>query len=250
MIKVTFIHHSSFLVELDTVSLLFDYVPAGNYGEYTFHGQKPAINPDKPLYVFASHAHRDHFDVSVLNFANEHKDVHFIFSKDVRLGLNFLKRNGFDPSIKEKILRVSVRSSYEVGTIKVETLKSTDAGVAFVVTADGKTIFHAGDLHWWNIGEIELYGNKYGREFKAELKLIKDRTMNLAFVVLDPRMGDGTAYGLEEFVNIVPFDYLFPMHMWQKFDAIAEAKKRPGIIRFADKIIDIDRENIVFEIEE
>lgn len=250
MTKVTFIHHSSFLVELDTVSLLFDYVPAGNYGEYTFHGQKPAFNQNKPLYVFASHGHRDHFNVSVLKLAEEHPNIHFIFSKDIRLGLNFLKKNGLDPSVKERITRVSVRSEYEVGTIKVQTLRSTDVGVAFVVTADGKNIFHAGDLHWWNIGEIELYGNKFGREFKGELKFIKDKTMNLAFVVLDPRMGEGTAYGLEAFVNTVPFDYLFPMHMWQNFSVIAEAKKRPDIIRFADKIIDIDRENIVFEIEE
>ena len=250
MKQVTFIHHSSFLVELDTVSLLFDYVPAGNYADYTFHGQRPHINPDKPLLVFASHHHKDHYDLSVLDFLKENPNTYFIFAKDVRLGNRYLIKNGYDPKIKERITMVSARSDYEVCGVKIETLRSTDAGVAFIVNVGGELIFHAGDLHWWNIGESELYGNKFGKEFKTEIKLMKDKVVDLAFVVLDPRLGDGTAYGLEAFVNTVPCNHVFPMHMWQKFDIIEEAKKRPAIINFADKIVDIDRENIIFDIED
>ena len=99
MKQVTFIHHSSFLVELDTVSLLFDYVPAGNYADYTFHGQRPHINPDKPLLVFASHHHKDHYDLSVLDFLKENPNTYFIFAKDVRLGNRYLIKNGYDGNI-------------------------------------------------------------------------------------------------------------------------------------------------------
>ena len=48
--KVTFIYHSAFLVELERCSLLFDW-----YG-----GDLPKIDRTKPLYVFASHHHGDH----------------------------------------------------------------------------------------------------------------------------------------------------------------------------------------------
>ena len=36
-----------------------------------------------------------------------------------------------------------------IGSVQVETLKSNDEGVAFLVTAEGRTIYHAGDLNWW-----------------------------------------------------------------------------------------------------
>ena len=49
--KVTYIHHSSFLVELEKVLLLFDY----------FQGNIPELDPEKDLLVFASHRHGDHF---------------------------------------------------------------------------------------------------------------------------------------------------------------------------------------------
>ena len=49
--KITYIHHSAFLVETESVYLLFDY----------FQGNLPELSEKKPLYVFASHRHPDHF---------------------------------------------------------------------------------------------------------------------------------------------------------------------------------------------
>ena len=49
--KITYIHHSSFMAELEHTALLFDY----------FEGDIPEIPEDKPLFVFASHRHGDHF---------------------------------------------------------------------------------------------------------------------------------------------------------------------------------------------
>ena len=50
--KITYIHHSSFCVELQNSILLFDY----------FKGELPKFDKAKKLYVFASHFHEDHFD--------------------------------------------------------------------------------------------------------------------------------------------------------------------------------------------
>ena len=49
--KITYIHHSAFLVETESAYLLFDY----------FQGKLPEFSEEKPLYVFASHRHPDHF---------------------------------------------------------------------------------------------------------------------------------------------------------------------------------------------
>ena len=54
--KITYIHHSSFMAELEHTALLFDY----------FEGDIPEIPEDKPLFVFASHRHGDHFSRSIL----------------------------------------------------------------------------------------------------------------------------------------------------------------------------------------
>ena len=53
--KVTFIKHSSYFVELHSCCLLFDYT----------EGAVPET--EKPLYVFASHSHGDHFSPAVFN---------------------------------------------------------------------------------------------------------------------------------------------------------------------------------------
>ena len=54
--KITYIHHSSFLVEMEQIALLFDY----------FEGEIPEIRQDQLLIVFASHRHGDHFSPGIL----------------------------------------------------------------------------------------------------------------------------------------------------------------------------------------
>ena len=49
MMRVTFLGHSGFLMESESVCLLFDWS----------EGELPPL-PEKPLFVFASHRHQDH----------------------------------------------------------------------------------------------------------------------------------------------------------------------------------------------
>ena len=71
--KITYIHHSSFLVELEHVSMLFDY----------YAGQLPEIRKDRPLVVFASHFHGDHFAPVIFDLAKDREDVNYVLSKDI-----------------------------------------------------------------------------------------------------------------------------------------------------------------------
>ena len=55
--RVTFLEHSGFLVELPSVTLLFDW----------WKGELPALRPGVPLLVFSSHRHEDHFKPEIFS---------------------------------------------------------------------------------------------------------------------------------------------------------------------------------------
>ena len=253
MYKVYYIMHSSFLVELDDRYLLFDYFDKSVVADTVrFHGCLPELDPDKYLYVFASHSHKDHWWLENLRLADSRDNIKFILSKDIRLGRNYLIRNGFDLSIKDKIQFVTSMKKYQVDDMTIETLRSTDAGVAFVISVKGMNIYHAGDLNWWNAeGRGELYGEIYGREYKRALKSILNKHFDIGFVPLDPRMGeDGYFLGLDYFIKNIDCDNIFPMHMWGDYKWIERFKSRADIVNLRERVVDIDRDNMIFEIED
>ena len=59
-VKVTYIEHSCFSVELDNSIVLFDY----------YKGEIPDFDKDKTIYVFSSHNHHDHFNISIFKMLN------------------------------------------------------------------------------------------------------------------------------------------------------------------------------------
>ena len=71
--KVTYVEHSSFLVELEHCCLLFDY----------FQGEIPALDGEKELYVFVSHRHGDHFSPVVFELAKTYPKVQYVISDDI-----------------------------------------------------------------------------------------------------------------------------------------------------------------------
>lgn len=72
--KVTFIEHSSFMVEMEQNVLLFDY----------YQGEIPSFDGSKTLYVFASHSHADHYDPAIWKLKEQYKDIHYILSDDIK----------------------------------------------------------------------------------------------------------------------------------------------------------------------
>ena len=60
-LKITFIYHSGFAVETLDCTLLFDY----------YRGDIPEFAAEKPLYVFSSHQHADHFNFQIFDLADK-----------------------------------------------------------------------------------------------------------------------------------------------------------------------------------
>ena len=74
MMKITFLYHSAFLVELEHGSLLFDW-----YG-----GTVPDYDRTKPLYVFSSHHHGDHYSPEIFSLLGR-DNVWYVLATCIRL---------------------------------------------------------------------------------------------------------------------------------------------------------------------
>mgnify|MGYP000382206809 FL=1 len=63
-----------------------------------------------------------------------------------------------EKQIEAQVSFLRIHQELELGKVRIQTLKSTDAGVAFLVECEGRTIYHAGDLNWWHWeGEPDAY---------------------------------------------------------------------------------------------
>ncbi|MDD7267844.1 MAG: MBL fold metallo-hydrolase [Lachnospiraceae bacterium] len=220
--NLTFIHHSSFLLETDNCFLLFDYA----------EGELPELQAAKPLYILASHGHHDHFTEAALHVYPQ-ADRTWILSDDIRLSAA--------DRADRRIFMVSERKSYQIDRLMLATFHSTDQGVAFLVQADEKSIFFAGDLNWWHWeGEPDDWNEKMKRDYLTELELIREKTKgycDLAFLPLDPRQEAACGIGLTAFAERIDCKQIVPMHLWGRFAegmrwrVQAKRENRPGAER-------------------
>lgn len=219
--KLRYIYHSGFFLEFDECNLVIDYYK-GEVGEY---------DKSKKMYVMCSHIHRDHFNREIFNIFKDCKDITFILSDDISSSLvdRLIDESGIDCSV----VYVSPNQSYQIGNLDIETLKSTDEGVGFIITVDGKTVYHSGDLNWWTwegyetVAEYEEMTKKY----KDEIKKISNRKFDLILAVLDPRQ-KRYDWGLRYLLENVDTRYLCPMHLWDKYEYVEKfIEEHPSLVK-------------------
>lgn len=226
--KVTYIHHSSFMVEMEETVLLFDY----------FEGEVPLPESGKPVFIFASHRHGDHFSKNIFKLVRSGLEVYYVLSDDIwrrQVPEDLLGRTVFLGPGED------VELAYGSGKkLKVEAYKSTDEGVAFLVTAEGKAIYHAGDLNNWVWeGEPEADNRRMSRDFHRELDKLAGRHIDVAFMLIDPRQEKDFYLGMDDFMRRVGADVVFPMHFWGDFQVIGRFKALPAANDYKDKIREI-----------
>lgn len=204
--KYTFLGHSAFLVESEAYLMLFDSTT----------GSVPLPSDTKPLFVFASHRHADHYDPSIFSLAERRGHTVFFLSSDI------------PPTNVPFPYTINKVGPYEENIVEgvvVKTLKSTDEGVAFVVEVEGKSIYFAGDLnHWHWQGESEAYNEAMAEAYHKELELLPSH-LDCAFIPVDPRLGDFYSLGAKDLVSRVAVDTLVPMHFWGDYSVCSKLKK-------------------------
>ena len=217
--KVTYLKHSGFMVESRNYIYLFDYI-GGNIDK--------AIKSDKKIYVMVSHIHNDHFSKIIFDIATKHDNVTYILSYDV---VKKIKKNAILSKMTEQlnIIRVQAHEKYKIDDIVVETLKSTDEGVAFIVSEKDGTIYHAGDLNWWHWeGEPKSWNRNMEVNFKREIDSMRGRKIDIAFIPLDPRQEDAYYLGMNYFIKNVGANEIYPMHFWGEPRIIDRYKSEYG----------------------
>lgn len=245
--KVTYVHHSGFFVELPQVNLLFDY--------YT--GSLPETDGKKPLAVFASHRHGDHFSEVIFQLPGWFQDVSYVLSGDIwerRVPADKREKTIFLSPGQETELDLSGRDS--CFSVRIRAFRSTDEGVAFLLDCGGTVIYHAGDLNnWtWN-GEPEAWNRAMAGNYHKELGKIRavldewGKEIDAAFVPLDGRLEDKFYLGLDDFMKQVGAKHVFPMHCWDDYTVIGKLKKMPESETYRDRIIKITGDGDSFEIE-
>ncbi|WAW14147.1 MBL fold metallo-hydrolase [Peptostreptococcus equinus] len=219
--KLTYIYHSCFLLEFEDRYLLFDY----------YKKDLPKMNLKKKLYVFSSHVHKDHFNKNIFNIFNKHMDVEYILSDDIQYR---------DYPKYKRVHYVSPNSKYKIGDMDMQTLTSTDEGVAFLINVNGKSIYYAGDLNWWTWDgfESEKEYEDMTNRFKHEIDKIKGLEFDLAMVPLDPRQGDRYDWGMKYFLENTKTKNIAPMHCWDKYEVIDRFREDNSEISKDINIID------------
>lgn len=133
--QLTYIFHSGFALETDRCILVFDYWmdPAGVMPRL--------LQSPKPLYVFSSHFHEDHFNRDIFSWRTRKANARYILSKDI------LKHRRAQK--EEADAWLGKGATWEDELLRVTATGSNDSGVSWVIETDGKRIFHAGDLNNW-----------------------------------------------------------------------------------------------------
>lgn len=233
--KITYIHHSCFLIELEQLYLLFDYVK----------GTLPALFPDKDLLVLVSHRHGDHFSPDIFDLAEQHPKIRYILSDDIwqnRVPEQHFCRTEYMDSDK-------VLSLPDGGGVRITAFKSTDQGIAFLVENGGKVLYHAGDLNDWKwTGESKAWNNDMDASYRRELEKIRNLGLvpDVAMLPLDGRQEEWFYLGIHEFMEIVGAKAVLPMHFWEDYDIIRRLKTLDCTTDYRDKITEIRQEGQTF----
>lgn len=223
MMKIIYIHHSAFLAETESANLLFDY----------FEGALPEVPADKPLYVFSSHRHGDHFSDVIFELAKTNENIKFVLSSDI-----WVKRVPVE--LRDRAVSLGPGETWCDDVLKVETYKSTDEGVAFWCTVDGKEIYHAGDLnHWYWEGEDEQWNADMTKSYRAEIEKMRGRKADVAFLPLDLRLEQWFYLGVDDWMKAADADVIFPMHFWGRFDVAQKLKALECSEAYRDRIMEI-----------
>lgn len=212
---VTYYHHSGFSVASGDVLLVFDYWR----GKANPFPEALGITPEvlaryNEVYVFISHEHEDHYDGVVYTW-DQYAPVTYIVADCLpEQARGHRVQKGSEMSLSDRV--------------QVKCYGSTDSGVSFLVTVDGVSFFHAGDLNFWHWREVcnAHQIQEADADFRSEMADIQGVDIDVAFFPVDPRMGMLFDAGANYFVLTAKPRLLLPMHFWGRSDVISEFARR------------------------
>lgn len=226
--RVTYLNHSGYMVEIGGMTLIFDY----------YKGELPEIKEESKIYVFASHVHPDHFNRKIFGWEKFYPDIRYILSDDIT-----------NKGPEGKTVSIGPGEDIVLEGLRIRTLRSTDEGVAFLLNLKEQVIYHAGDLNWWHWKEEEdAYNEMMMRRYQHEIGKIKNERIDAAFLPLDPRQEEQYCLGFDYFMRHTDTKHAFPMHMWEQYNICDRLLKDPVSKPYRDKVVRVTESLQAFEI--
>ena len=235
--KVWYLYHSGFAVQTAGHFLIFDYWKQRPKGKGLESGViDPAALAELDVIAFASHSHGDHYNRDIRGWGDVIPKFRLVLSDDI--------------SPVPGALMVGPGEKLTQEDFYLETLASNDEGVAFVVDIDGLRIFHAGDLNWWHWeGEPDDYNNGMADSFKSQIALLGDRTIDIAFVPVDPRLEKQYAWGISHLMKTANVRHVVPMHFGNDVSVVDRLLRDEASKGYRDKIVRLTERGDSFSVE-
>lgn len=226
---IWYLFHSGFAVKTSRHFLIFDYYLDKPDGVHTSL-DAGVINPNDinglDVIAFSSHEHHDHFNPVILSWSEKVKNIKYMLSYDIK------PLQGM-----ENVLMAYPGHKYSLDGLQIEVFDSTDIGVSFLVSCDGYTIFHAGDLNWWHWeGEPEEENALMAKNYRKQIDLLQGRDIDFAFIPVDPRLEEHFLLGLDYFMRTVGAQKVFPMHFGDDYSIFSQLNKDARSAKYIGKV--------------
>lgn len=223
-LAIEHIFHSGFILETEDYLLVFDYYK----GDISLK--------DKKIIVFVSHGHEDHYTKDIFKWEEEFKDIRYVLSSDIDI-----------KSKAEKIYIMDPYEELELDNINIKSFASTDLGLSFLINIEGLSIFHGGDLNWWHWeNDPKEEQIRMEKEFKDEINKLKSFNIDIAFMPVDPRLGQAFSLTGEYFIETIKPRYFLPMHFGDNFHISSDFIHRMG--DSDTQIVDLTKRNQIIKL--
>jgi L-ascorbate metabolism protein UlaG (beta-lactamase superfamily) len=136
-VELEYLQHSGWLIKTPGHVLLFDYVESLSPTRQLPSDLRLGADSfdERQIVVFVSHSHADHFFPGLREWAARRPSILFVV--------------GWPDSGLPNAKVMKPREVWSSDGLRVAATASTDEGVGFLVSVDGLTVFHGGDLARW-----------------------------------------------------------------------------------------------------
>lgn len=219
-VKIHYLYHSSFIIETKSNLLIFDYF--NDKSDKELRNLQSGVITDevlqteKDILVFSTHSHYDHFNSLILSWKKVNSKIKYILSSDISKDQNCID-----------CTYISEGENVKVGSADISAYGSTDIGISLLVNVEGVSIFHAGDLNWWNWKDESDEDNlNMEKAFKEKIEKLYKEKIDIAFFPVDSRLEEYYYLGGQYFIEKIKPELFIPMHFGTDYGITKNFKKK------------------------
>lgn len=86
--------------------------------------------------------------------------------------------------------------------------------------------------------------------YQAEINRLMDEKIDIAFVPVDPRLGEQYCWGIDCFMKRTETKVVFPMHFWGNYSIFNRLALEKCVKDYEDRIVRIEKPGQVFLLDE